>query len=297
MKRARDSARAVGEEVPHRVGPVEDRRLSCGARCDTFSGAFRCRGWMGFMKAACYSKENKRLVVTEVDRPVPESDQALVRVASVGICGSDLTLFSSGTLPDGYIMGHEVSGRHRRGRKGCPELFRRGSGRGETGRVRALCHVRKRPDAPLFGQTRGRHRVSPGGVCRIYPGPRTDAYGRPGGCLAFGCGARGYDCRGVSRHIPGGRPGRRERRGLRGRPDRSFGSHGSQAHGRRPAWGRRGQRAEAAICRANSGRISSFLHGKKAIGSVCGRHLRASARTSPSNLPGGPTQSETPWIS
>ncbi len=62
------------------------------------------------MKAACFSKEKKALVVTEVRRPVPGSDQALVRVASVGICGSDLTLFSSGTLPDGYIMGHEVAG-------------------------------------------------------------------------------------------------------------------------------------------------------------------------------------------
>lgn len=62
------------------------------------------------MKAACFSKEKKRLVVTRIDRPVPEPDQALVRVAAVGICGSDLTLFSSGTLPDGYIMGHEVSG-------------------------------------------------------------------------------------------------------------------------------------------------------------------------------------------
>lgn len=62
------------------------------------------------MKAACYSKEKKRLVVTEVERPMPGPDQALVRVASVGICGSDLTLFSSGTLRDGYVMGHEVAG-------------------------------------------------------------------------------------------------------------------------------------------------------------------------------------------
>jgi threonine dehydrogenase-like Zn-dependent dehydrogenase len=62
------------------------------------------------MKAACFSKEKKGLIVTEMMLPVPESDQALVRVASVGICGSDLTLFRSGTLPDGYIMGHEVAG-------------------------------------------------------------------------------------------------------------------------------------------------------------------------------------------
>ena len=62
------------------------------------------------MKAACFSKQKQRLVVAEVQRPVPESDQALIRVAAVGICGSDFTLFSSGTLPDGYIMGHEVAG-------------------------------------------------------------------------------------------------------------------------------------------------------------------------------------------
>jgi threonine dehydrogenase-like Zn-dependent dehydrogenase len=65
------------------------------------------------MKAACYSKGaegEKGLVVTEIERPVPGPEEALVRVAAVGICGSDLTLFSSGTLRDGYVMGHEVSG-------------------------------------------------------------------------------------------------------------------------------------------------------------------------------------------
>jgi threonine dehydrogenase-like Zn-dependent dehydrogenase len=62
------------------------------------------------MKAACFSKEHNKLVVAEVERPVPGPDQVLVRVAAVGICGSDLTLFSSGTLRDGYVMGHEVSG-------------------------------------------------------------------------------------------------------------------------------------------------------------------------------------------
>jgi threonine dehydrogenase-like Zn-dependent dehydrogenase len=62
------------------------------------------------MKAACFSKEHNKLVVADIERPVPGPDQALVRVAAVGICGSDLTLFNSGTLRDGYVMGHEVSG-------------------------------------------------------------------------------------------------------------------------------------------------------------------------------------------
>jgi threonine dehydrogenase-like Zn-dependent dehydrogenase len=62
------------------------------------------------MKAACFSQEKNRLVVAEIERPIPQGDQALIRVAAVGICGSDLTLFSSGTLRDGYVMGHEVAG-------------------------------------------------------------------------------------------------------------------------------------------------------------------------------------------
>ncbi len=45
-----------------------------------------------------------------VERPIAGPYDVVVRVAAVGICGSDLTLFSSGVLPDNYIMGHEIAG-------------------------------------------------------------------------------------------------------------------------------------------------------------------------------------------
>jgi 2-desacetyl-2-hydroxyethyl bacteriochlorophyllide A dehydrogenase len=37
-------------------------------------------------------------------------DEVLVRVANTGFCGSDHSLVAGGLLPDGYILGHEISG-------------------------------------------------------------------------------------------------------------------------------------------------------------------------------------------
>jgi len=56
--------------------------------------------------------EPERLEVAEVDDPVPAAGQALVEVASCGICGSDLHSFRGGlgTQP-GQVLGHEFSGR------------------------------------------------------------------------------------------------------------------------------------------------------------------------------------------
>jgi threonine dehydrogenase-like Zn-dependent dehydrogenase len=62
------------------------------------------------MKAVHYDKTKKSLATVEIEKPVPGPDEALVRVAAVGICGSDLELVKSDILRDGYIMGHEVSG-------------------------------------------------------------------------------------------------------------------------------------------------------------------------------------------
>ncbi len=37
------------------------------------------------------------------------ADEVLVKVANTGFCGSDHSLVAGGLLPDGYILGHEIS--------------------------------------------------------------------------------------------------------------------------------------------------------------------------------------------
>ena len=61
------------------------------------------------MKAVVF-RRSKGLVLDNVPTPVIEKDQILVKVADVGFCGSDHSMIESGNLPDGYIVGHEVSG-------------------------------------------------------------------------------------------------------------------------------------------------------------------------------------------
>ncbi len=61
------------------------------------------------MKAAVY-RRSQGLVIEEVPRPDPGWDCVLVKVANTGFCGSDHSLIESGLLPDGLILGHEVSG-------------------------------------------------------------------------------------------------------------------------------------------------------------------------------------------
>jgi threonine dehydrogenase-like Zn-dependent dehydrogenase len=62
------------------------------------------------MKAVCYDKDGRALALRDVRRPQAGPGEVVIRVAAVGICGSDLTLFSSGVLGEGYVMGHEVAG-------------------------------------------------------------------------------------------------------------------------------------------------------------------------------------------
>ena len=50
------------------------------------------------------------LEVGEVDDPRPEDGQVVVDVEACGICGSDLHMLPSGALPEGSILGHELSG-------------------------------------------------------------------------------------------------------------------------------------------------------------------------------------------
>lgn len=61
------------------------------------------------MKAVVFQK-GEGLVAVDLPRPVPESDQVLVRSVNTGFCGSDHSLVQSGNLADGTILGHEVSG-------------------------------------------------------------------------------------------------------------------------------------------------------------------------------------------
>lgn len=60
-----------------------------------------------------YAPRDLRLV--EIDKPVPKTHEALVRVQSVGICGSDLHYYLDGhigpyRITDPLILGHEYAG-------------------------------------------------------------------------------------------------------------------------------------------------------------------------------------------
>ena len=61
------------------------------------------------MKAAVYY-QSKGLVVEDVPMPRMADDQVLVQVVNTGFCGSDHSMLEGGSLPDGTILGHEISG-------------------------------------------------------------------------------------------------------------------------------------------------------------------------------------------
>ena len=67
------------------------------------------------MKAIVCKKETG-LVFKDVPKPVPEPDQVLIKLAHTGFCGSDHTMVENlmmpggFTMPDDFILGHEVSG-------------------------------------------------------------------------------------------------------------------------------------------------------------------------------------------
>ncbi|MDT7861991.1 MAG: alcohol dehydrogenase catalytic domain-containing protein [Saccharolobus sp.] len=65
------------------------------------------------MKAAVFKGMNLPLEIREVPTPFPRGDEILIRVASTGICHSDLHLINGeliGPLPEGFIIGHEIAG-------------------------------------------------------------------------------------------------------------------------------------------------------------------------------------------
>ena len=63
------------------------------------------------MKALVY-EGNHSLAVRDVEEPVVDSGDALIRVHSVGICGSDLHAYHGRDerRPPPLVLGHEVSG-------------------------------------------------------------------------------------------------------------------------------------------------------------------------------------------
>jgi D-arabinose 1-dehydrogenase-like Zn-dependent alcohol dehydrogenase len=50
-------------------------------------------------------------VLKDVDIPVPEDDEVLIKVEAVGICGSDIPIFKGiRPVPLPFIPGHEFAG-------------------------------------------------------------------------------------------------------------------------------------------------------------------------------------------
>ena len=60
------------------------------------------------MKAVVFRKA-RGLVYEEVPDYQVAADEVLVKVANTGFCGSDHSLVAGGLVPDGYILGHEIS--------------------------------------------------------------------------------------------------------------------------------------------------------------------------------------------
>ncbi len=62
------------------------------------------------MKAVVY-RQSTGLSFEEVPKPRVGVDEVLIKIANTGFCGLDHSLIKTGWLPDGYILGHEISGR------------------------------------------------------------------------------------------------------------------------------------------------------------------------------------------
>lgn len=66
------------------------------------------------MKAAVFLGVGKPLIIKEVEKPKPAEGEILIRVASTGVCHSDIHHMRGELLgsppPEGFILGHEISG-------------------------------------------------------------------------------------------------------------------------------------------------------------------------------------------
>ena len=61
------------------------------------------------MKTAAYFTP-KNIMYTDMDIPQINKDEVLIKVKAVGVCGSDLLKIERDLVPDGTVLGHEVSG-------------------------------------------------------------------------------------------------------------------------------------------------------------------------------------------
>jgi L-iditol 2-dehydrogenase len=64
---------------------------------------------------AAYMQEKGRITVETADVPAPAAHEVLIRLKAVGVCGSDVHLFSHGGIGDfkvtpPYMLGHEAAG-------------------------------------------------------------------------------------------------------------------------------------------------------------------------------------------
>ncbi len=62
------------------------------------------------MRAAVYTSNREPLALREIERPHPGAAEVGLRVARVGICGSDLHVKEAGNFPGGIVFGHEFAG-------------------------------------------------------------------------------------------------------------------------------------------------------------------------------------------
>jgi D-arabinose 1-dehydrogenase-like Zn-dependent alcohol dehydrogenase len=65
------------------------------------------------MRAARFEGAGKPLTVHEIPVPQPAADEVLVRVATTGLCGSDVHIAVEGITPTPYVpitLGHEIAG-------------------------------------------------------------------------------------------------------------------------------------------------------------------------------------------
>jgi 2-desacetyl-2-hydroxyethyl bacteriochlorophyllide A dehydrogenase len=73
-------------------------------------------------------EEPLRCCIKEMEKPIPESGEVLVRISYVGFCGSDLSTFLGKNPMAHYprIPGHEISGIIEERGSGVPEFIKRG---------------------------------------------------------------------------------------------------------------------------------------------------------------------------
>lgn len=64
------------------------------------------------IRAALYRSSTRNLELSEIPTPMPGEGEVLIKVAATGVCHSDLHILDGEMIPppDGFILGHEVSG-------------------------------------------------------------------------------------------------------------------------------------------------------------------------------------------